>query len=47
LEGVESPLGLNVFGVPVLIVVLSNALIEISLEHNSEVHQVKGMHYAH
>jgi hypothetical protein len=29
------------------IVVLGNALIGISLEHNSEVHEAKGMHHAH
>ena len=33
--------------VPDEIVVLSIAVIEISFEDNSEVHQAKDMHYAH
>jgi hypothetical protein len=40
-------LGLDVCGVPDEIFVLSNALIGISFEHISEVHQVKDMHHAH
>jgi hypothetical protein len=40
-------LGLIVCDVRDEIVVLNNSLIGISLEHNSEVHQAKDVHYAH